>query len=165
MSEQKNIGPVFESSPGWGGKTKAWLSKYFYKVILPVIIIVLVGYGIASRNGGNVNEDISPLESNNFEDAQALVSQTIGSGEGRIHVARRAIAWFLSENSDISLTAGQKVYLETVLAQNINKDLFKTGETVTFSDQEILNEIENARNLKPSQLDKWEAYARTAGVK
>lgn len=163
--DKKQNGPVFEAGPGWGGKVKAWFGKYFYKVILPVIVVALIGYGITNRNSGENNDTLSPLDTNLPSNSTATISQTVNKGDGKILVARRAIAQYLTENSDISMTAGQKVYLETVLAQTIDNSLFKNGETVNFSVNDILSQIEKARLLTPIQLDKWEVYARKAGVK
>lgn len=166
MSE-KNNGPVFEAGPGWGAKIKTWLGKYFYKVILPIIIIALVAYGIIGRKSNNNNNtnNTNPLETNIFSNNSMAVSETVNKGDGKIIVARRALAQFLSDNTDITLTAGQKVYLETVLSQTIDSNSFTVGQTVSFPEQTILDHIDNAKNLKPGQLDKWEVYARQAGVK
>ncbi|MEK7506833.1 MAG: hypothetical protein AAB585_02370 [Patescibacteria group bacterium] len=40
-------GPVFESGPGWGAKTGRWLGKYFWPIVVP--LVVAAGLYLGSR--------------------------------------------------------------------------------------------------------------------
>lgn len=168
MPEQKNSpnksnGPVFEAGPGWGEKTKNWMSKYFYKVVLPAIVVVLVAYGIISRNG---SPEISSPEITNEPILQsASISQVIKAGEGKINVARRAVEEFAKLNTEEALSAGEKVFLETTLAQDVSASAFKAGQTIEFGIDAIRDAISKFKTLSASQIQKWDYYARRAGIK
>lgn len=161
---QSAKGPVFESGPGWGAKIKTWLGKYFYKVILPIIIVFLVGYGIIYRDRSELNDDNFPLETQSPQYLEGNISQVIVKGDGKINIARKAITQYFSSHPEEPATLAQKMYLETVLAKTIDSDLI-VGNTVTFYEADIQAEFANAKTLTASQIQKWEAYARKAGIK
>jgi hypothetical protein len=174
MSEQQPIllreprenrsseGPVFESGPGWGVKVKKWLGKYFYKVVLPIIILALIIYGISTRQ--KPTESISPTETpiavNN-----AAISEVVGKGDGMINIARRAIASYLLSNPLEMATPGQRVYAETALAATIDKSTFKIGNTIIFNSDKIKSLLDDSKQLTAGQLIKWDGYAKSAGMR
>ncbi len=47
-SEEIIGGPEFEPAPGWGYKVSQWLKKYFSRVILPGIAIIILVLGITN---------------------------------------------------------------------------------------------------------------------
>lgn len=148
-------GPVFEAGPGWGVKIKKWFGKYFFKAVLPVVIVVAVIYGIASRQTDNqtADEDKSPVS------AQAAISQTINRGDSRIMLARRALAKYL-EQSPQDLTKGQKVFIETALGRAVSRPELKTGESLEFKIDDIKTALTKSKELSVSQLKRWEAAAQ-----
>lgn len=162
--DKQSSGPIFESGPGWGAKVKTWLGKYFYKIVLPIIIIALIVYGIAFRNRSDQNVENNPLETQWPQYFEGEISQIIEKGDGKVFVARKAIAQYFSLHSDESATPAQKMYLETILAKNINDRLI-VGNTIIFYEADIQAELGNSKNLTPGQVQKWDAYARQAGVK
>jgi hypothetical protein len=162
MSHENN-GPVFESGPGWGEKIKKWFGRYFYKLVLPIIFLALVSYGIAFRNK-TPETSMLPTETPTPM-SLALISQVVLKSDGKILVARRAVADYLASHTDLALSPAQKMYLETVLAEKIdNKSLF-AGNTINFNDDDISSAIEKSMYLSPSQVLKWSEYARKAGIK
>jgi len=164
MNDKSN-GPIFEAGPGWGAKIKIWLKKYFFKIILPIVVIILAGYGIANREKTPVSSEFNPQETQitDNNDNNAIIIP-VGKGDGKILVARKAVAKYFELNPDASATSGQKLYLETVLSQNGPAKL-TIGEQVTFYQGDIQAELENSKHLTQSQTQKWEAYAREAGIK
>jgi len=152
-------GPVFEPGPGWGAKTKSWIGKYFWKVIFPIAIIVLVGYGISTRNADKDKQ----LDQQKAAPSviQETISQTIKPGDSRTVLARRALAEYLKTALDESLSSGQKVFVETKLARTVTAAVLKTGNSVDFRLEDIKNFVAQAKGLTQSQLQKWENYARS----
>ena len=150
-------GPVFEAGPGWGAKTKNWLGRYFWKVIFPIVIIVLVGYGFSTRNDGEQTKQ--PEKS--AAAAEDKISQSVTPGDSRTHLARRALAEYLQKAPDEVLTAGQKVFVETKLAKTVTAAVLKAGGAIDFRLEDIKNFAAQAKDLTQSQLQKWEIYARS----
>ena len=154
-------GPVFDSDPGWGAKVKAWLGKYFYKVILPILVIILVGYGIASRQSPTDNNElltVSPTPENT-----GAVSVTVVKGDGRMLVARRALVDYLVSNPQ-DLTSAQKMYVETVLGSALQGPL-TVSSAIDFQLDDIRTAIASSNDLTDSQIQKWNSYAQKAGIK
>ncbi len=152
-----NSGPVFEPGPGWGAKIKNWFKKYFYKAILPIIIALLIIYGLTSREKSDfpVNTMASPSPS-----AESIVAQEVQRGDSRTTIARRALAEYLTTAIDDILTAGQKVFIENKLSQSLTGAILKIGTSIEIKTDDIKSVIEESKQLTQSQLQKWEEFAQ-----
>lgn len=156
-------GPVFEFGPGWGIKVKTWLGKYSSKYILPVIILIFIGYGVISWDWSG--HETSLLETPGVENNSWIIAQIVHRGDGATHTARRVITEYLAAHPEVIVTAGQKVFLENILSKKINGKMMFVGNKIEFTGDEIKSGIEQSRQLTPTQLQKWEIYATRAGVK
>ena len=162
-NRQKSNGPVFEFGPGWGAKTKKFLKKYALGgdcslcrdtryVLLAVIIILVVGWPYFKKMAGQQQPE--PLT------GQIKIAEVVQPGDSKIKFARRALADYLAESPDITLTNGQKVFIETILGQGITSDTFKTGASIEFPAETMKSAIAKSKSLSPSQLKYWEAAAK-----
>ena len=150
-------GPIFEPGPGWGGRIKKWSKKYIlgwdcslcratrFVLIFGIIFLILAGPRI------NNQEQV--------EVAKNTVTETVQPGDGQTHLARRLLAKFLGQNKEISLTKGQKVFIENVLSEKVPKALLVVGQNIPLDLKEIMSAIKEAKLLSPSQLQRWEKYA------
>lgn len=159
---QGESGPVFESKPGWGGKTKNWFIKYLYKLILPIIIVALVGYGLSTRKGEEPADiSLSPTPIGNDE----IIIQEVQRGDSLTVIARRALAEYLGNLKDETLSVGQKIFIENRLSQTITASALIIGSTIEVKIDDIQSFIEESKQLTQSQLQKWAEFARKAGIK
>lgn len=86
--------------------------------------------------------------------------ETAGQGDGLTHLARRSLANYLEKNSDQSLTAEHKIYIEDYLRKKVgyNKGL-KVGNSVEFSKSLIQDAIQQSKTLNEKQLQNLHQYA------
>jgi len=154
-------GPVFEAGPGWGKKTKDWLKKYFFKVVLPVAVAIII-FGVAAGqkdNSGGLsikNEDLL---------AGPVFSQLVARGDSKTLLARRALGEYLASNPEVKLVLGQKVFLENHLAALIPKIQLSLNQKIEFKTADIEALIDEAKSLTSSQTEKWAGYGSSAGLK
>ena len=81
-------------------------------------------------------------------------------GDGTTHLARRALAHYLEKNSDTSLTAEHKVYIEDYLRKNIGPQSTVTMATsIEFSKALIRQAIDQSKTLNDSQLQNLKKYS------
>lgn len=151
-------GPVFESGPGWGAKTKKWLNKYFYRVVLPIIVIALLVYGFKNRPKSNREIGLSP--SPKITASQNVISQEVRKGDSRTLIARRALADYLQTATDVTLSAGQKVFVENKLSQLLANSALKVASNVEIKIDDIQAAITESQRLTKFQLQKWEEFAK-----
>jgi len=84
---------------------------------------------------------------------------TAMSGEGRTHLARRAITEQL-KRADIDLSDEQRVYAEDYLQKNFApSNPLHEGSTLTFNDDQISEAITGSQNLTSVQLDNLHQYS------
>lgn len=155
-------GPVFEFSPGWEVKIKKWFKKYIlggncalcratrYVLLFGVVVLLFGGPQIRTFLDGQKQRALI---------SETKITETAQSGDSKIKLARRALADYLDKFTDTTITKGQKVFIETVLSQTITDEL-KPGTRVDFDFENIKTLIEQSRLLTPSQLQKWEEYAK-----
>ena len=155
MNENNISGPIFEPGPGWGAHTKRWLGKYFWKVVVPVLLVLVVVLALA-RRGGESPLVGSPTPSGNSQS----INQSVQPGDSHTLIARRALANYLQKFPDAALTAGQKVFIENRLAQTITVASFRVGTAIEFKLSDLQFALSAAHSLTRSELQKWEAYAR-----
>lgn len=155
-------GPVFEFGPGWGVKIKKWFKKYLiggdctlcratrYVLLFGIVVLLFGGPQIRSFLDGQKQKALI---------SETKITETAQLGESKIKLARRALGDYLDKFTSTTLTNGQKVFIETVLGQTIEEEL-KPGVRVDFDFENIKTLIEQSRLLTPSQLQKWEEYAK-----
>lgn len=82
------------------------------------------------------------------------------SGNGTTHLARRALAHYLEKNTDSSLTAEHKVYIEDYLRKNIaHQGALASGSSIDFSKSLITGAIEKSKTLNDHQLQNLKKYS------
>ncbi len=81
-------------------------------------------------------------------------------GNGTTHLARRALAHYLEKNTDSSLTAEHKVYIEDYLRKNITHNSAVTTKTsIEFSKDLIRQAIDHSKTLNDKQLQNLKKYS------
>ena len=81
-------------------------------------------------------------------------------GDGTTHLARRALAHYLEKNTDSSLTAEHKIYIEDYLRKNINyTSVVSTKTSIDFSKNLISQAIEKSKTLNDKQLQNLKKYS------
>ncbi|MEX0870005.1 MAG: hypothetical protein WDZ39_01075, partial [Candidatus Spechtbacterales bacterium] len=169
-------------SNGWGFQVKEFVQGKKYAVMALGIILTFVmgGFvaasaingdsGLASGLSGfkgalvalNNNSENSEEETQstvNIDVPNGKITQTVQSGEGVTHLARRTIATHL-ENSEHSLTAEQKIYAEDHLRKTVNKNSLEPGEEVVFTLENVEKAIDEAISLEEWQLDNLKQYTQ-----
>lgn len=149
-------GPVFEFGPGWGARLNKWLKKNTSKKMLPPISVVVLVLGLFLF----LQRD-SRIEKPESQTAN-IIYQTVLAGESKTHITRRAVTEYLKNSDDLTLTPGQRIFVESKLVQSINDSDFRAGQ-VEFDAEQIHVLGHEAESLSPATLQKWEGYAR--GVK
>lgn len=149
---------MFEPGPGWGGKLKKWFKKYAwggscalcrdtrYVLIFGIVVLLLLM--------PQINEKKKTLPA--IEDK---INEMVRPKDSQTHLARRITAKYLTQNMESELTAGQKVFIETVLRETIPNKQVWAGNRIEIEVGEIKKTIEKAKTLSASQLEKWEKYA------
>ena len=79
------------------------------------------------------------------------------SGDGVTHLARKAIEAYTTEN-ELTLSAEQKVFMETALKNIYYQQSLEIGEQVSFETSVLDDVSSQANNLTPSQIQAWSAY-------
>ncbi len=82
-------------------------------------------------------------------------------GDGRTHLARRALLGYLSVKSVDGLTAAHKVFIEDYLQKAAGGSRYLTvGQSVSFSKDLIAQAITRAQNLNDAQLRNLQKFVR-----
>ena len=161
--QQVSGGPVFEFGPGWGTKTKKWWKKYILAsdcslcrntryILLIGVIILIVGWPQFKKTSDWQPQD--PLIS------QIKIAEIVQTGDSKIKLARRILSDYLAQSPEPGLTNGQRVFIETVLEQDIASDTFRTGANIEIAADDIKSAIDKSKLLTPSQLQRWESAAK-----
>jgi len=83
------------------------------------------------------------------------------AGEGITHLARRALKKYLQENpQDFEVTAEHKIYIEDYIQKKTGDGWLILGETLTFSEELIVEAINKDRQLTPDQLENLKQYSQ-----
>lgn len=156
-------GPVFEFGPGWGHKTKKWFKKYILggkcTLCKSTRYILLLGAIILIFGGPQLREYFDDRENQKLT-GQITISEVVQTGDSKTHVARRAVTEYLKKSDDLTLTPGQRIFVEAKLIQSINNYDFRVGQTIEFDPEQIHLLGHEAESLSPATLQKWEKYAR-----
>jgi len=87
--------------------------------------------------------------------------EVAGSGEGITHLARRALRRYLEEHpQDFEITPEHKIYIEDYIRRQTGDHWLMLGETLTFSEELIVEAINRARQLTPEQLENLKQYSQ-----
>jgi hypothetical protein len=82
-------------------------------------------------------------------------------GDGVTHLARRALAHYLEKNTDSSLSAEHKIYIEDYLRKKVGfQERVYVGTSVEFSKNLIQEAIGASKNLNESQLKNLQKYSQ-----
>jgi len=170
------------------GKAKQWLQDNL-RIITSIIIVLVIALGIysyskktqvpgtdlgtqisqeeaAGDTSSAINSEATPGSKTNDqtisvpsqETEQAFI-ETAAKGDGTTKLARRALANYLEKNSDSTLTAEHKIYIEDFLRKNVPQKKVRVGTSVEFSKNLIQNAIEKSKNLNEKQLKNLHKYA------
>lgn len=86
--------------------------------------------------------------------------EQVERGNGTTHLARRALAHYLEKNTDSSLTAEHKVYIEDYLRKNVAFHGSMNAKTsIDFSKDLIHQAIEKSKTLNDHQLQNLKKYS------
>lgn len=81
-------------------------------------------------------------------------------GEGITHLARKALNDYLTETKmEINLTPEHKIFIEDYLKDRTGERWLKPGEKVSFSEELIVQAINEALKLTPEQLNNLRQYS------
>lgn len=154
-------GPIFEFGPGWGTKIKRWLKKYVLasdcplcrntRYVLIAGVIILIFFRPQLKPFTNQKEPVI---------ATTTINTIVQKGDSKTTVARRILADYLKSSQDLSLSAGQKVFVETKMVKLMANVALQVGQTVELRIEDVHKLGHQAESLSPSALKKWEGYAR-----
>lgn len=85
--------------------------------------------------------------------------ETAAKGDSATKLARYALANYLEKNSDSSLTAEHKVYIEDYLQKRVGKGPIRIGSSVEFDKSLIQEAITKSKTLNDRQLKNLHKYA------
>lgn len=107
----------------------------------------------------NVENKVVITEELSQETETAFVEKA-AQGDGTTHLARRALAHYLEKNTDSSLSAEHKVYIEDYLRKHATtKGWVNPGQSVEFSKDSIRQAIESSKNLNEHQLQNLKQFS------
>lgn len=93
-------------------------------------------------------------------ETEASFVEQAESGNGATHLARRALAHYLEKNTDSSLTAEHKVYIEDYLRKNVAySGTVTTRTSIEFSKDLIRQAIDQSKTLNDKQLQNLKKYS------
>ncbi len=171
-----------------GGNTKQWIQDNL-RIIVSILIVVAIAAGIYSYSKRTEtplakdsdqaiekvgDEGVSAILENGKTTEPKTTEKTVVSsqetersfievaakGEGRTHLARRALANYLEKNADSSLTPEHKIYIEDYLRKKAaGKGSLRVGSSVEFSKSLIQDAISKSKNLNQNQLKNLHKYA------
>ena len=94
------------------------------------------------------------------QETDSSFQETAQRGDGKTHLARRALANYLEKNADSSLTAEHKIYIEDYLRKHVGyAGRVHVGTKIEFSKDLIRQAIENSKQLNDSQLKNLQKYS------
>jgi hypothetical protein len=170
------------------GKIKQWVQDNL-RIIISILIVVAIAAGIYSYSkrtesplADNSDQTVEKLDDQGIsavlengkisesektkktvatsqETEQSFIEVAV-KGEGRTHLARRALANYLEKNSDSSLSPEHKIYIEDYLRKKAGgQSSLHSGSSVEFSKSLIQEAISKSKNLNQNQLKNLHKYA------
>lgn len=105
------------------------------------------------KNAVVVTEELS-------RETETSFIETAERGNGSTHLARRALAHYLEKNTDSSLSAEHKIYIEDYLRKNVDfRGPVTTQTSIEFSKTLINQAIEKSKTLNDRQLQNLKKYS------
>ncbi|MDI6602599.1 MAG: hypothetical protein QME57_00570 [Patescibacteria group bacterium] len=93
--------------------------------------------------------------------ASKVYEEIAEAGEGITHLARKALQKYLSEKGqDLNLSPEHKIYIEDYIQKKTGDGWLMLGETLTFSEELIVEAINKAQQLTPDQLENLKQYSQ-----
>lgn len=90
-----------------------------------------------------------------------VYEETAQQGEGITHLARKALKDYLAEKgAGLNLTPEHKIYIEDYVKDRTGDRWLKIGETLTFSEELLVEAINQAQQLSASQLENLKQYSQ-----
>lgn len=115
---------------------------------------------ISTENNETATEKKSVISAGSSQETDSSFIETAGKGDGKTHLARRALANYLEKNPDSGLTAEHKIYIEDYLQKNVgNKGGIRVGTSIEFSKDSVMKAIESSKTLNDKQLNNLHKYA------
>jgi cytoskeletal protein RodZ len=118
----------------------------------------------ATENGEQTSSEMEAKTENESQSNDTTISTTDSqitvkaeAGDGVTHLARKAVAEY-TKSQNITLSAEQKLYAETVLKNQYYQHHLSVGQSIDFDMSSLENTIEDAQNLSPSQIENWSKY-------
>lgn len=143
----RSSGPVFDE--------KSTKSKPRYFLLVIILLVLIVGGVLIVKNRFWPRIDESKNHPENI-----LIYQLVERGDSYTLVSRHALAQYLKNYPDQTLTNGQKVFIEEKLRQTVKNVKLTVGLFVQFQIEDIQSAIQQSKELTPIQLEKWNEYAR-----
>ena len=170
------------------GKMKQWIQDNL-RIIISILIVIAIAAGIYSyskraeapltkdsnqtiedvddeeipailENGNNVELEATEKTKVSSQETERAFIEVAAKGEGRTHLARRALANYLEKNPDTSLSPEHKIYIEDYLRKNAGgPNSLNPGSSVEFSKNLIQDGISKSKNLNQHQLQNLHKYA------
>ena len=107
-----------------------------------------------------VEKEAVPKEEILIAAPERFYQMTAQPGEGITHLARRSLKTYLEEKgTDFNLTPEHKVYIEDYIQKQTGDRWLMLGETLTFSEELIVEAIQKAQELTPDQLENLKQYS------
>ena len=167
---------------------KSWLQDNF-RIIVSIIIVVAIAGGIysyskrtqptvekiaeketqlidqtknveveGSQSTETKKEQVTSVATS--QETESSFVEKAGAGDGTTKLARRALANYLEKNTDSSLTAEHKIYIEDYLRKNVGfKGKVHVGTSVEFSKDLVKQAVEKSKTLNDRQLNNLHKYA------
>ena len=104
-----------------------------------------------------IQETSAQMSSDNSKIKPEKYTFSVQAGEGVSQIARKAILAYTDENN-MSLSAEQKIFIETTLKNKYYKKSLEMNESISFETSVINDTINQAQNLTPNQINAWGRY-------
>lgn len=102
--------------------------------------------------------DEMPAETS--QETETAFVETAESGDGLTHLARRAATHYLEKNTDSSITAEHRIYIEDYLRKKVGHEGgTHIGTSVAFSKDLIREAIDSSKQLDDRQLENLKQYS------
>lgn len=184
-------GPMFEPESGWGAKVKNWFRRYLWKVIIPIIAVIVLITGIIGllnkeespevvidkekeelefkideETGGLILEDkiqeAQIQETPEIIKTESSIKIKAAKGEGTTHLARRALKEYLNENPEPKLTKEHKIFVEDYLKDLKDSGFLEIDEEIEFSINDIEAAVAKSKTLSEKDLTNLSKYVPLA---
>jgi hypothetical protein len=101
-----------------------------------------------------------PAEVQTSKETESSFLETAAKGDGTTKLARRALANYLEKNTDTSLSAEHKIFIEDYLRRQVSNGKLKIGDSREFSKDMIAKAIEKSKGLNDKQLKNLQKYSQ-----